>query len=544
MKIHIAQLNPTIGDIRGNGKKVVDAIDRARKEGSDVIVCPELTLCGYPPEDLVYHEKFLSVQEEVLDSIVPYTEGVMVLIGLVRRNRYQGEKHLLNTCAIIQDGHLVGFYDKCLLPTYDVFDERRYFEPGTGVRVWPWKGKKVGIVICEDIWQHAGFIDLTRYKRDPILELKPHDPDVLVNLTASPFSFQKPDIRVQVCAKAAKTLDCPVFLCCQVGANSELLFDGGSIAVDKHGTLIGLGKSFEEDHLVIDIDSHDGFLPPPYDPIQEVYDALVMGVKDYFLKCGFERACIGISGGIDSALVASIACDALGNENVIGIMMPSEYTSKQSVKDAQMLSQLLGFTLKEISITEPFVTCKSVLEPLFEGRAEDITEENMQARIRGLYLMAYANKFGCLALATGNKSELALGYSTLYGDMCGGLGVISDVKKTMVYEICRHLNKTSERIPQAIIDRAPTAELRPNQLDLDSLPDYGIVDQVLEGYVEDALCKSEIVEKYGIPFEIVDDLIRRIHKNEFKRRQAAPILRVTKKSFGVGRRYPLVQGWE
>lgn len=543
MKIHIAQLNPIIGDIPGNTQKVLDAIARGKEEGADVILCPELTLCGYPPEDLVYHLSFIDAQENALQQIINEARDIMVVVGLVRRNLYHGEKHLLNSAAIIQDGSIVGFYDKQLLPTYDVFDERRYFEPGTSNRVWPYRGKNIGIVICEDIWQHAGYIEFTRYKRDPIIEMVPHKPDVLLNLSASPYQFQKPDVRVKVCAKAARTLGCPVALCCQVGANGQLIFDGASIAVDKEGELIGYGKGFEEDHIFIDLENTHAASLENYDSMHELYSALVLGVKDYFHKCGFSRACLGLSGGIDSALVACIAADALGPTNVLGLIMPSEYSSEHSVVDAKALGMSLGILVEEVSITEPFHAYLDLLQPLFQGAEPDITEENLQARIRGMLLMAISNKKGYIALSTGNKSEIALGYSTLYGDMCGGLGVIGDVKKTMVYDLCRWINREEEIIPHSTIDKPPSAELRPGQIDLDSLPEYGIVDKVLEGYVEDNLSRNEISVKYNIPLEIVIDLVQRIHRNEYKRRQAAPILRVTKKSFGVGRRYPLVQNW-
>lgn len=543
MKIHVAQLNPIIGDITGNTKKILDAIRHGKEEGADIILCPELTICGYPPEDLVYHLSFIDAQEQALQQIINEATDVMVVVGLVRRNLYHGEKHLLNSAAIIQDGAIVGFYDKWLLPTYDVFDERRYFEPGSSIRVWPYRGKKIGIVICEDIWQHAGYVEFTHYARDPILELVPHRPDVLLNLSASPYQFQKPDVRVKVCAKAAKTLQCPVFLCCQIGANGQLIFDGASIAVDKHGKLIGQGKPFEEDHFFVDLEATKEITLEEYDSMKEIYSALVLGVKDYFNKCGFTRACIGLSGGIDSALVACIAAEALGPTNVLGLIMPSRYSSEHSVVDAKQLAMNIGMPVDELSVEEPFAAYLDVLKPLFQGMEEDVTEENIQARVRGMLLMAVSNKLGYIALSTGNKSELALGYSTLYGDMCGGLGVIGDVKKTMVYDICRWINREEEVIPRSTIDKPPSAELHPGQIDLDSLPEYGIVDKVLEGYVEDNLSRNEISVKYNIPLEIVIDLVQRIHRNEYKRRQAAPILRVTKKSFGVGRRYPLVQNW-
>lgn len=543
MKLFVAQLNPLIGDISGNTQKVLDAMEEARKQEADIVLCPELTLCGYPPEDLVFHSSFIDSMEQALQKIVKASQGLMVLVGLVRRNLYHGEKHLLNSAAVVHDGSIIGFQDKWLLPTYDVFDERRYFEPGTSTRVWTVNGKRIGIVICEDIWQHAGVVEFTRYARDPILELVPHKPDLLVNLSASPYQFQKPDVRVKVCSKAAQTLQCPVALCCQVGANGQLIFDGYSVVVDEQGDLMSLGKGFEEDQFLVNFDNHTHCSLIPYDAKHELYSALKLGVKDYFDKCGFRSACLGLSGGIDSALVACIAADALGKENVLGVSMPSQFTSEQSLKDARNLAANLGIEYVEISIDQAFELFKEELKPHFKNKPLDVTEENIQARLRGVFLMAFSNKFGHIVLSTGNKSEIALGYSTLYGDMCGGLGVIADVKKTVVFDLCRWINEQENLIPQSIIDKPPSAELRPNQIDLDSLPDYGIVDNVLEGYVEDYLSLNDIAVKYNIKLEEVMDLVHRIHLAEYKRRQSAPVLRVTKKAFGVGRRYPLVQGW-
>jgi NAD+ synthase (glutamine-hydrolysing) len=446
---------------------------------------------------------------------------------------------------VIHNAHLLGFQDKWLLPTYDVFNERRYFEPGQETRVWEIKGKKVGIVICEDIWQHAGYVDLTSYPRDPIEELAKLKPDVLLNASASPFQLQKPDIRVKVCKKAHMTLQCPVILCCQVGANDQIVFDGYSVYVDKHGELAGLGKGFEEEEMLIDIDKQVPPVSITEDPIASLYEALKLGLKDYFKKSGFEKACFGISGGVDSALVAHLAKDALGPENVLGVFMPSKVTSKESEEDALKVCNNLGIRCITISIEPTVNTLLTDLTPYFEGKPQDVTEENIQSRARGIILMALSNKHGYIVLSTGNKSETAMGYCTLYGDMCGGLGVIGDVVKMQVYQLVRYLNqKTSfDIIPQRIIDKPPSAELKPGQIDLDALPDYQIVDHVLQGYVEDYLRVDNIAEKYKIPVEIVLNLVRKIHQAEYKRRQGPPIIRVSKKSFGVGRHYPIVQGW-
>lgn len=541
MRILVAQLNPIIGDIQGNLQKILKGIASARAKGGDIILFPELTLCGYPPEDLLLHPSFVLEQEKALDQVVKGSSGLMVVVGVVRRS--DGEKGLFNSAAIIQDGRLVGFEDKRLLPTYDVFDERRYFEPGKEVRIWKYLGKKIGVLICEDIWQHAGFVGDTDYARDPVLDLLEFKPDIVLNLSASPYQFQKPDMRVKVCHECAKTLKCPVVLCCQVGGNDQLVFDGYSLFVGEKGELRQVAKGFEEDEMIVDLEVPSCPCPFSYDPVKDLYSALVLGVRDYFHKQGFRKGCLGLSGGIDSALVACIAVDALGKENVMSVGMPSRYSSKESVQDAKLLAQRLGIGWKEVSIDGIFQDFLTLLSPSFEGMAPDVTEENLQARIRGMILMAISNKLGYLVLSTGNKSELGLGYCTLYGDMCGGLGVISDVTKEQVYMLAHFVNKTEEVIPQAILDKPPSAELRPGQKDTDSLPEYSVVDTVLQGYVEEFLSPEAIAEQERIPLEVVKGLVKKIHLAEYKRRQAPPGIRVSKKAFHVGRRYPIVQGW-
>ncbi|MBS0653846.1 MAG: NAD+ synthase [Verrucomicrobia bacterium] len=543
MRVVVAQLNPIVGDLEGNTQKIIQAIERAREREADIILFPELTLCGYPPEDLLLHPSFIDAQQRYLEMIIRASARLMVVVGVVRRNTSQGEKPIFNSAAVIQDGVLIGYEDKRLLPTYDVFDERRYFEPGTQTRLFEWKGKKIGILICEDIWQHAGYVGYTHYARDPVLDLAPLKPDLVLNCSASPYQFQKPDVRVNVCMKCAKTLHCPVILCAQVGGNDQLVFDGYSVCVDENGNLRQIAKGFEEDEMIVDLDAEVCPCPFAYDPIKDLYNALVLGVRDYFHKSGFRKGCLGLSGGIDSALVACIAVDALGKENVLAITMPSRYSSEGSVADSKALAANLGIELMEIPIEKPFKSFLDLLEPHFKGKGPDITEENMQARIRGMILMAISNKFGHIVMSTGNKSEMGMGYSTLYGDMCGGLGVISDVTKQQVYALCRWLNRDKEIIPQSIIDKPPSAELKPGQKDSDSLPDYAIVDKVLQSYVEEYLSPEEIASKHNLPVEVVLDLVRRIHRAEYKRRQAAPGIRVSKKAFRVGRRYPIVQGW-
>jgi NAD+ synthase (glutamine-hydrolysing) len=543
MKVFVAQLNFKIGDFSRNLKKILRSIDAAKNEGAEIVLFPELSLCGYPPEDFLLQKKFIEKMESLLPSIIDASKGLFVVVGLARKNPSGLEKPLFNSAAVISDGKLLGYHDKCLLPTYDVFDERRYFEPGKDVRVYEWKGKKIGVIICEDIWQHSGFMESSIYKKDPIVELSAFNPDLVLNLSASPYDYNKPDVRKQVCLKASKTLQCPVVLCCQVGGNDQLVFDGYSVVVDKNAHLIRLGKGFEEDEFVVDLNNDHPSVLCKMDPLEDLYKALVLGVRDYFHKSGFKKGCLGLSGGIDSALVACIAADALGKENVLAISMPSRYSSDSSVSDAEQIAKTLGVEYKEISIEKPFSTYLDLLEPHFAGKEPDVTEENLQARIRGMILMAFSNKFGYVVLSTGNKSEMAMGYCTLYGDMCGGLSVIADVSKTLVYKLSRWINRNQEIIPWSTIDKPPSAELRPNQKDSDSLPDYEIIDLVLQSYIEEYLSPEEIASKHKFPMELVMDLIQRTHRAEYKRRQAAPGIRVTKKAFRKGREYPIVQGW-
>lgn len=542
MRICMAQLNPVIGDLEGNTEKILDAIEKAKVEKADIVLFAELTICGYAPGDLLLQNAFIKENEAYLQKIVKATSGICAIVGTVRENPGKG-KYLFNSAAIIQNGKILGYHDKCLLPTYNVFDERRYFEPGQSAETYLINGKKVAVIICEDIWQHSGYVS-TRYAHDPVLELIDQKPDLVLNLSASPYQFDKPDVRVDVCAKAARTLSCPVFLCCQVGGNDDLVFDGYSVCVDKEGNLRQLGKGFTEDFFTVDLEAPICNVPFKYNQLQDLYKALVLGVHDYFTKQGFTKALIGLSGGIDSALVACIAAEALGPENILGVTMPSRYSSEGSISDAKLLADNLGLDFKEIPIEKPFSDFLKILEPHFEGKPADVTEENLQARSRGMILMALSNKLGYIVLSTGNKSEMGLGYSTLYGDMCGGLGVIADVLKTQVYELSRWINREKEIIPKDTIDKPPSAELRPDQKDLDSLPEYGIVDTVLTAYVEEHLSTNEIVEKYKIDLETVDDLITRLHKAEYKRRQAPPAIRVSKVSFSVGRRFPIVHRWQ
>lgn len=544
MRIFAAQLNPTVGDFEKNTHKILAALERAKKNKADIVLFSELVLCGYPPEDLLFYPSFIEKMEEKLEEICKGCKGLFVLLGTARKNPEGKEKGVYNSAAIIQDGKLIGFKDKTLLPTYDVFDERRYFEPGDEQKVFEYKGKRIGVLICEDMWQHGGGVIFTKYRRDPVLELKDQKLDLVLNLSASPYYFQKVDFRVKIFAPCTKTLNCPLVFCNQIGANDQLVFDGYSFYMNAKGELLKVAKGFAEDDLLVDL--NEKYTPTAFhfDAYEDLYKALVLGVKDYFHKQNFKSALVGLSGGIDSALVACIAKDALGQDNVTAVAMPTRFSSQESYDDALQLSKNLGIELKNIPIDDVFQTFLDLLSPEFAGRPFDITEENLQSRIRGIILMALSNKFGSIVLSTGNKSEMAMGYATLYGDMCGGLGVINDVSKAQVYALARYINRKEEIIPETIIKKAPTAELKPNQKDTDSLPEYDIVDAVLEDYVEDLLSASEISKKRGFSLELVKDLIRRIHCAEYKRRQAPPGIRVTKRAFSKGRQFPIVQRWK
>jgi len=545
MKVLVAQLNPTVGDMKGNTRKILDSIASGRKKGADIVLFSELALCGYPPEDLLLHPAFIDAQERYLEEIIQASHAIFVVVGTIRRNPKREEKALFNSAALICNKKLLGFADKQLLPTYDVFDERRYFEPGAPAKVWEYKNKRFGVLICEDIWQHAGekYIGYTRYNKDPLQDLKEDRIDFLLNLSSSPFQFQKPLLRIDVCSKSCKTLKCPLILCCQVGGNDQLVFDGYSVHLDAKGDVQQIAKGFQEDEMLVDLAKPSSACPFVPDDMHDLYAALVLGVRDYLHKQGFKKGCLGLSGGIDSALVACIAVDALGRENVLALSMPSRYSSSGSKTDAQQLAKNLGLELKTISIEEMFRSALTTLGPHFKAQEEDVTEENVQARLRGLTLMALSNKFGYILLSTGNKSEMAMGYCTLYGDMAGGLSVISDVTKQQVYALCHWINREKKIIPQTIFDKPPSAELKENQKDSDTLPDYKVIDAVLQGYVEEFLSPEQIAQKYNLSLEQVQDLIHRIHLAEYKRRQAAPCIRVSKKAFRVGRRYPIVQGW-
>lgn len=541
MRVLLAQINPVIGDIKGNTEKIISWIKQARKDNVDLVLFPELCICGYPPEDFLLMPHFLDAIEQSLQLIIQECKQIAAVVGLPRKNLDLKEKSYFNSAAIIECQTLLGFQDKTLLPTYDVFDERRYFEPASSIRLWKISGKKVAITICEDIWQHSDQLKFVDYRRDPIDELRSYHPDVLLNLSASPFSMGKIQQRFHAGCKAALSCECPILFCNQVGGNDSLIFDGYSFYADAAGQILRCANGFKEDFLLIDLEEEMDPITIQTDPLKELYQALILGVQDYFRKSGFDKACIGLSGGIDSALVACIAVEALGSENVFGVAMPSRFSSEGSLKDARQLASKLKISLREISIEEPFQSYLNILTPHFENKPSDTAEENLQARTRGMILMALSNKLGYIVLSTGNKSELAMGYSTLYGDMCGGLAVISDLTKMQVYALSNWINQNEEIIPWNTILKPPSAELRLNQKDSDNLPPYDVIDNVLQGYIEEHKSPEEIMREHGYPSEIVFNLIQRIHRNEYKRKQSPPGLRISEKAFSVGRKFPIVQ---
>lgn len=542
MKIALAQINPTVGDITGNVAKIVDFGRRARDLGADLVVFPELVVCGYPPLDLLLKPSFVQATLRGVDDIKASLKDIAVVLGFVDFNEKPG-RPLRNAGALLYDGKVQMVQYKTLLPTYDVFDEDRYFEPAVEHACATFDGKLIGLSVCEDIWSDEEVNAHPRYQIDPIAKIVAAKPRLLINISASPFSIGKQHIRQELVRNHAQRYQIPVVYVNTVGGNDELIFDGRSIAVDGAGKLIAQAAAFQEDLIVVDIDTGHGPLKEcPEDNVENVYNALVLGTRDYLRKCGFRQAVIGLSGGIDSAVVAAIAVDALGAENVLGVLMPSPHSSEGSITDAKELAANLVIRHEVIPISKGMQTMEETLEPLFAQTRSDLTEENIQARLRGMILMALSNKFGYLVLATGNKSELAVGYCTLYGDMCGGLAVIADLPKMMVYELARYINVIKGRkiIPQATIDKPPSAELRPDQKDQDTLPPYAVLDGILRAYVEERKSPADII-KLGYQAEVVMDVINRIDRNEYKRYQAAPGLKVTSQSFGFGWRMPIAQ---
>ena len=544
MKIGFAQINPTVGDLRGNFEKIAGAYDQLARAGADIVIAPELAVTGYPPQDLVFKSRFVPENLAVLDQLQKRLNKPALLVGFVDRNEGRG-KPFHNAAALLQAGEPLQKTHKSLLPTYDVFDEDRYFEPAREIAPLKFRGHRIGVTICEDIWTER-YLPRPFYDVDPVRALVAQEAEMILNVSASPFSLRKPAVRREMISGLAGTYQRPIFYCNAVGGNDQLVFDGNSIAVNARGQLLAQLPAFEEASVIVDSESVQAPEIPSADIVQELYSALRLGLRDYLAKCGFKSAVLGLSGGIDSAVVAAIAVDALGPNNVTGVSMPSQFSSRGSILDALALTKNLRIQCLQIPIADAFAVFKAQFKEVFAGRTEDATEENMQARLRGMTLMALSNKFGHLVLSTGNKSELAVGYCTIYGDMAGGLAVISDVPKTMIYELARFINSEASRagkgeiIPASTIEKPPSAELRPNQKDQDTLPPYDVLDAILRLHVEDNLSVAEIVAQ-GFDEKTVRWVQRRVDLNEYKRAQAAPGLKVTSRAFGVGRRMPIAQ---
>jgi len=540
MKIALAQINTTVGDLAGNEAKILAAYQRGVEVGAELVIFPELAVTGYPPRDLLLKRHFVERNLEVLSRLATATGATGMLVGFVGKNEQGVGREATNSTALLQNGKIVATRSKTLLPTYDVFDEDRYFQPATSNAPVEFNGRKVGLTICEDVWNDEEFWDERRYQSNPPALLVAAGATILFNNSASPWQLGKHETRHKMLSQLATKTGRPLVYCNLVGGNDELVFDGASVAFNGDGQLIAQGKLFEEDFVLFDIDTAQPVTPPPMCDEEKVYRALVLGLRDYMHKCGFKSAVLGLSGGIDSALVAVLAVAALGKENVRGVSLPSQFSSQGSLDDARVLAANLGIRYDVVVIQPPFEAVKGQLAEVFKGLKEDVAEENIQARLRGVILMAMSNKFGSLLLTTGNKSEMAVGYCTLYGDMNGGLAVISDVPKMMVYRISKWVNREREVIPTASITKAPSAELRPDQKDQDSLPPYEVLDAILEEYVVNLKTTRDIIAM-GFDEATVKRVVRLIDFSEYKRRQAAPGLRVTSKAFGVGRRIPIAQ---
>ncbi len=547
MRIALAQINPTVGDLAGNADRILDAARRGASGGAQLIVFPELSLTGYPPLDLVEKPSFLERTQQQLERLTKETAGLgaSLICGYVGRSGSATGKAATNSAAVLHGGQIVFRQSKMLLPTYDVFDEGRYFVPAEQQSLCEICGRKVALTICEDAWNDKQYWERRLYRRDPVEELAAQGAELLISINASPYHMGKRATRREIFAASAKRHALPVVYVNQVGGNDQLIFDGSSFVLDADARLIGAAASFAEDLVFVEPgDGRGDVHETNTDEHEAVYEALVLGTRDYIHKCGFRKVLLGLSGGIDSSLTAVIAADAVGRENVVGVAMPGPYSSEGSLTDASALAQNLGIRFEVVSITSVYQQYLNVLDPLFHGSPRDVTEENLQARLRGVTLMALSNKWSALVLTTGNKSEIAVGYCTLYGDMIGGLAVISDVPKTLVYDLARVANRRHPcAIPEAVFLKPPSAELRPNQKDTDSLPSYDVLDAVLRSYVEDYRTPCDIASEHGLPIELVREVVNKVDRNEYKRQQAAPGLKVTSKAFGMGRRFPIAQGF-
>ncbi|HWY69537.1 MAG TPA: NAD+ synthase [Terriglobales bacterium] len=545
MKIALGQINPTVGDFCGNAAKIIEYSHRAKAQGADLILFPELAICGYPPRDLVEKPSFVTQNAETLERIANETDGIAVICGLVTPAQSETGKSVMNSAALVRNGRVEFMQSKMLLPTYDVFDEDRYFAPARKQEVVSLNGSRLALTICEDAWNDKHFWQKRLYSIDPVEQLVRAGGNLVLNISASPFTTHKREIRKKMLQAIAADFRVPVVMCNQVGGNDSLIFDGSSIVIGPDGRVLAQAKSFEEDLVLFDTETLQGDVhEQPADTEAEAYAALVLGTRDYVRKCGFKKVIIGLSGGIDSALTAAIAVDALGKENVMGVSMPGPYSSQGSKDDAKELAKNLGIRYDVIPISPVFEEFRKALSATFRNLPEDFTEENLQSRLRGSTLMALSNKFGALVLTTGNKSEMAVGYCTLYGDMCGGLAVIADVPKTMVYRLSEYRNRISPVIPLPTIKKVPSAELRPNQTDQDSLPPYDVLDCILEDYVENYKTAEQISIERGYDCKLVSSVIRMIERTEYKRQQAAPVLKISQKAFGLGRRFPIAAKYE
>jgi NAD+ synthase/NAD+ synthase (glutamine-hydrolysing) len=542
VKIALGQINPTVGDFSGNSQKIIEFTRQAHARGAHIALFPELAVCGYPPRDLVERPAFVARSQQTVEEIARAVPQITVVCGFVSPAKKETGKSVMNSAAVLHGGQIQFVQSKMLLPTYDVFDEMRHFDPASSQRVLPFCGKHLALTICEDAWNDKHFWHRRLYNIDPVEELLRAGANVVLNISASPFHLNKRELRREMLETIARDNKVPVVFVNQVGGNDSLVFDGSSLVIAPDGQTVARAKSFEEDLILFDSETLRGDMHSQLEGEEaSAYAALVLGTRDYVRKCGFQRVVIGLSGGIDSALTAAIAVDALGAENVTGIAMPSQYSSEHSVIDAKELACKLGIRFEVVAIGEVFDDYRKALKSIFAGTPEDVAEENIQSRIRGNILMAFSNKFGTLVLTTGNKSELGVGYCTLYGDMVGGLAVISDVPKTLVYRLSHYVNSLKAVIPQSTLEKPPSAELRPGQLDSDSLPPYDVLDSILEDYVEDYHTAEQIAADRGYDLKLVRDVIRRIERNEYKRQQAAPGLKITPKAFGMGRRVPIAQ---
>jgi NAD+ synthase (glutamine-hydrolysing) len=541
MKIALAQFNPTIGDFEGNSARILELAAEAKKGGAEIAVFSELCICGYPPQDLVERPSFAERNQQELVRLAKKIP-LPSLVGFVGDAMDNTGKPVANSAALIAKGKILFEQRKMLLPTYDVFDESRYFQPAHTQHVFPFHSEQLGITICEDSWNDKSFWPQQLYDRDPVSEIVKKGSSLLLNISSSPYVLDKRSLRHDMLQTIAREHRVPVVYVNQVGGNDSLIFDGSSVAFMPDGRIAARAKSFEEDLIFFDSVTGEGDIRPLIEnELDAAFRALVLGTRDYVRKCGFKKVAVGLSGGVDSALVAAIAVAALGKENVLGAGMPGPYSSEGSLRDARQLAENLGIEFVVLPITDTFNCYRNTLAPAFAGRPEDKTEENIQARIRGNFLMALSNKLGSLVLSTGNKSEMAVGYSTLYGDMAGGLAVISDVPKTMVYALAEFINRDRELIPRETITKPPSAELRPNQRDQDTLPPYAVLDRILRAYVEDLRSPEEIADHFDLPIDLVRSVALLVDTNEYKRKQSPPGLKLTSKAFSVGRRFPLAQ---